>query len=124
EGGRRTALVDARQLPWGQIEKGNHDGQPRADRDRSRRGVEHGAGGTTLLGPPGRSDRGAPEQERVDGQGTRPEQVAWRHPPPSGDIEAEEGLGRIGPVKADKEGKGFALDWLRIVGSQQLAHVS
>ena len=93
----------AGQLPGGQVEQRGHDRQARGDRQRAAAdGVIDRARRAATLGPPGRTDGRAAQQERVDGHRPGPQQAGrWQLAAPD-DLEVlvARRSGRRGPIRS------------------------
>ena len=108
----------------GQVEQRGHDRQARGDRERAAPdGVIDRAGRTATLGPPGRTDRRAAQQERVDGHRPGAQQAGRRQLAAPDDLEVLVARGRVVEVGADQEREGFAGQRLRIEGAEQPVEV-
>ena len=118
------SLEGVRQLPGGQVEQRGHDRQARGDRERAAAdGVIDRARRTATLGPPGRTDGRAAQQERVDGHRPGPQQAGrWQLAAPD-DLEVLVAHGRVVEVRSDQEREGFAGQRRRIEGAEQPVEV-
>ena len=65
--------------------------------------------------PPRRADAGAAQDDRVDREGRRAEQVGGRQQPPADDLEVREGDRRIVEVRAEQQGERLARERRRVV---------
>jgi hypothetical protein len=69
------------------------------------------------------AERGAAEQERVDGQGAAPEESRRREQPPADDVELLERRGRVVQIRLEQEREGLACERFGIVGAEQAVEV-
>jgi hypothetical protein len=89
EARRRGPREDRWQLPWREVEQGHDQRQPRCDRQRPRADrVVDGAARAAAAYPPGRPDRRAAQDERVDRVCGRAEPAGRRDQPPADDLQA------------------------------------
>ena len=121
---RQGALERPGQLPGRQVQHRDHDRQVGRNRQRSATDrVIHGTGRATALRPPSRTERGAAQQERIDGHGSRAEEAGRRQQPAPNDLEVAVTAGRVVEIRAQEEGKRFALDRLGVIGAQEAIQV-
>jgi hypothetical protein len=81
EARREPALVGARLLPRSEVEQRRHERDAGHEGHRAARCVIHGAGRAIALGPPRRAERGAAQEDRVDGQRAGAEEAGRRQQP-------------------------------------------
>jgi hypothetical protein len=119
EPGDGAPLERVRQLPGGDVEQGD-DGRDAGEErqstggsviDRTRRAV--------AIRTPGGAERGTRDQERVDRQGTAPEQARGRQQAPAHHVQPGEAFGRIVEVGLEQQDERLAGEGRGIERGQQ-----
>ena len=113
-----------RQLPWREVEEGDHDRDPRGDRQRAASdSVVDGARRATAFGPPRRPDGRAAQHERVHGHRTGAEEPGRRQLSSAHDVQVVVAIGRVVQVGRDQERERFAVERLCVVRPEQVVEV-
>ena len=105
EPGGGIALVRPGQLPWREVEQGDDERQTGRERHDAADGVVDRTSGARGIGPPGRPEARAAQDERVDGHRRRAQQVGRRQESPPDDLERSERGGRVVDVRAQRSAK-------------------
>ena len=121
-GGR--ALERLRELPRREVEERHDDRDAREHRRGARDGVVHGAGRAAPVRPPGRTQRRAAEEERIDRQGAAAQEARRRQEPPADDVELRECVRRVVEVGLQQEREGLARERVGVEGAEQPVEVA